>query len=80
MQDTELDWLRNATTRLSTLYGVERLNEELLCLAGWLSPNRYEEEALCRVKEDWKTLIDQSDSPIAFSFVGSAECGLSVSG
>lgn len=79
MQDTELDWLRSAAGRLATLYGVERLNEELLCFASWLSLNRYEEDALRKVKADWKALIEQTDSRIAFSFVGSTECGLSVS-
>lgn len=79
MKDVELDWLRNAAGRLGTLYGVERLNEELLCFANWFSLNRYEENALCKVKADWKVLIDQNDSRIAFSFVGSTECGLLAS-
>ena len=78
MKDPELDWIQNATGRLATLYGVERLNEELLCFASWLSLNRYEEDALRKVKTDWKTLVERTQLSIAFSFVGSTECGLFV--
>ena len=78
MKDPELDWIQNATGRLATLYGVERLNEELLCFASWLSLNRYEENALRKVKDDWKALVEQIQLSIAFSFVGSTECGLFV--
>lgn len=78
MKDPELDWIQNATGRLATLYGVERLNEELLCFASWLSLNRYEEDTLRKVKTDWKTLVERTQLSIAFSFVGSTECGLFV--
>ena len=80
MKDPELDWIQNATGRLATLYGVERLNEELLCFASWLSLNRYEEDALRKVKTDWQELVEETQLPIAFSIVGSTECGLFVSG
>lgn len=63
MKDPELDWIQNATGRLATLYGVERLNEELLCFASWLSLNRYEEDALRKVKTVGKRWWNELSCP-----------------
>lgn len=64
--------------RFRYLQGVDRLNEELLCLLSWLSTNRYEEKAIEKVKADFKLIVNQFPSKLEYCYVGSTECYLQV--
>ena len=62
--------------RFRHLQGVDRLNEELLCLLSWLSTNRYEEKAVEKVKADFDLVVHQFTSKLNYRYVGSTECHL----